>query len=245
FFQKKTTKKTSHQHQNESVSNYLRTRYTIVLSYPPPTLLSYEIGFFRVRANYSIGVRSYQRHPVSSVIVYCPLFSSAGTAPVVATAIAVVNGVKRLTDSPYIIVAVEWFWSVISFGTIKEPTTLIPDERPRGRQGIRFRHKATTLWLFDVRFADGFTLWKTTGLEGRGNRERRRKTMTRTRRWTHEGRQNAAATPVLLPERLLPARAFFHQETSRLRSDSLTILGEDYVTFQIFSFCCFVYLEDR
>ena len=79
--------------------------------------------------------------------------------------------VCQLTDSPYIIVAVEWFWSVISFGTIKEPTTLIPDERPRGRQGIRFRHKATTLWLFDVRFADGFTLWKTTGLEGRGNRE--------------------------------------------------------------------------
>ncbi|KAK9306187.1 hypothetical protein QLX08_003078 [Tetragonisca angustula] len=79
--------------------------------------------------------------------------------------------VCQLTDSPYIIVAVEWFWSVISFGTIKEPTTLIPDERPRGRQRIRFRHKATTLWLFDVRFADGFTLWKTTGLEGRGNRE--------------------------------------------------------------------------
>lgn len=79
--------------------------------------------------------------------------------------------VCQLTDCPYIIVAVEWFWSVISFGTIKEPTTLIPDGRPWGRQGIRFRHKATTLWLFDVRFADGFTLWKTTGLEGRGNRE--------------------------------------------------------------------------
>lgn len=35
--------------------------------------------------------------------------------------------------------------------------------------------------------------------------------MTRRRtRTTHEGRQNAAAAPVLLPERLLPERAFFH-----------------------------------
>jgi len=79
--------------------------------------------------------------------------------------------VVMLSTAPAGLSPVERVRGVISFGAIKGPTTLIPAGIFGPSVGIRFRHKAATLWLFVVRFADGLTLWKTAT---RRKRERRR-----------------------------------------------------------------------